>query len=425
MKKKAILIDSSRAIREAIASWVIELSDEEIEIIHVNSFSELQKALYDNPSDIFGAVTSLNFTDKFSKISNILKIKNIPTIVLTAENSIDAREKVLNNGAVDYFSKLNSFGMRQASDALYRLYRNQLKRIVIIDDSITMQATVSSVLENYNYNCICFDNGLLAYEYIKHNNNNDLIITDHYMPEKNGLDFIGELKSNFPDLKARIIGYSETAKKEIASLFLKAGADDYLRKPFCQEELICRVNNNIDLAEHLSRTEILANTDSLTGLYNRRHFLKSANNLLMNDIKYKTHSWCAFIDIDFFKKVNDTYGHQAGDKTINMIASELKSYFNENYIISRFGGEEFVVCGLKEVNTDIHSKLSAFGSIIADTDINYCDSKFNVTVSIGYAETLEQDMTVSTVLKRADEALYISKNNGRNKVTKYKISEAA
>lgn len=155
--------------------------------------------------------------------------------------------------------------------------------------------------------------------------------------------------------------------------------------------------------------EYFANTDSLTNLMNRRHFIEKTKNIESSAV-------LVAIDIDDFKKINDQYGHPIGDKMLQKFSIKLVEYFGENALISRFGGEEFLIMLEKNVCNDIAEYLDIFRNQIEHTTFLIDYHKIQITISLGYSKKSAYESTYYDAYKRADKALYKAKNSGKNMV---------
>ena len=214
---------------------------------------------------------------------------------------------------------------------------------------------------------------------------------------------------------------------KIASL--TAGADDHLTKPFNESELGARIyaclrtkalqdelrDKNRQLEEVLSRVEVLAVTDPLTQLYNRRHFEILIENEFATTARYKSPASCLMIDVDFFKQVNDQYGHRAGDKVLKEIAQIIKSCLRKVDTVARWGGEEFVV--LLPRTEKEYALIAAERILTAISGHSFADINKQITVSIGIASMPDPSIDSSEKLVDAsDAALYEAKGSGRNRI---------
>lgn len=171
--------------------------------------------------------------------------------------------------------------------------------------------------------------------------------------------------------------------------------------------------HQLEAAKQLAETE--ARTDALTGLPNRRHFLES----LSRDIaKAERHQWPLTVismDIDFFKQINDQYGHAAGDETLRQVSDIFRQYSRASDAVARIGGEEFALICLNSSASETEQLASRLRTEIAETNIIYKRQQFNITLSIGIA-VMQPGDDVEQLLRKADLALYEAKQTGRNKV---------
>ena len=240
------------------------------------------------------------------------------------------------------------------------------------------------------------------------------------MPVMNGLELTRELRKKYNKNELGIVAISSNEDNEINSVFLKEGASDYIKKPFLKEEFSCRINNSIEALENIQIITNHANRDFLTGLYNRRFFFGNMNEYIENRQLHSEEFALAMIDIDYFKKINDTYGHDIGDVAIKEVANILKKHLRSSDLIARFGGEEFCIL-LDDISEE--KALNKFEDIRAAFESNILSvsgATISYTVSIGLyygnACSLEDMLTLS------DKALYEAKETGRNKVIIHKKS---
>jgi diguanylate cyclase (GGDEF)-like protein len=168
----------------------------------------------------------------------------------------------------------------------------------------------------------------------------------------------------------------------------------------------------------MKELENAAYIDALTGLYNRKHFTELANVDIERSLRLNQPIYTAMLDLDFFKKINDTHGHAAGDQILKATAGIIRHTIRSYDLVGRYGGEEFV---LLITNLDIKEACHMVERIRENMENNvtsYEDISMKVTCSIGLAKFTEND-TLETSLKKADEALYAAKNSGRNLVKMY------
>lgn len=170
-----------------------------------------------------------------------------------------------------------------------------------------------------------------------------------------------------------------------------------------------------DLVQNTKQLERLATIDDMTGLYNRRHFLRLAQAEWSRLRRYKRSLSLLVIDIDFFKAINDRYGHAAGDETIRLIAARLLDGRRGSDIVGRLGGEEFAVL-LPETDLDRAALVAErIRDGVASLDLSFCQAHFKTSVSIGIAPAEREMSALTILLKTADDALYSAKSKGRNR----------
>lgn len=299
-------------------------------------------------------------------------------------------------------------------------------KVLLVDDSAQARLAIKDALGGLFSVFIEADDGLTAIKAFVEEKPG-FIITDIEMPSINGYRFIATIRNMEDGRDVPIImlsGTKNSLKKKLTGFNL--GASDFLIKPFEKEELVARVKSLLrmrtlmdELKDKNALLEKLAVTDELTGLHNRRHFFESVKEQLALGLRHHFKIACLIMDIDHFKKINDTYGHMAGDDILRKVGWLLNSCKREGELLSRFGGEEFIMCLF---NTDSESAMLAaerFRNLIKAHDFtsSLCP-KLNITVSIGLAVYPQGAIAgIDELIKAADEALYASKSDGRDCVT--------
>ena len=182
---------------------------------------------------------------------------------------------------------------------------------------------------------------------------------------------------------------------------------------FCISFIVFFVmQNNYDLKKMQSVFEIMAITDSLTGIFNRRHFLEIVHISLEKSRRLNEKCFLIMLDIDRFKKINDVYGHQIGDKVIVDIVARIKSDIRPYDIFARYGGEEFIIFASGINENEVYNMTERLRLSLCSREFNYDDISINVSASFGIAQVIECNL--DRAIKHSDEALYAVKRNGRN-----------
>ncbi len=301
-----------------------------------------------------------------------------------------------------------------------------IKTILIVDDTDTNVDILNELLED-KYDIMVAIDGEFALEIID-KNMPDLILLDIMMPNIDGYEVCRRLKLNLKTKDIPVIFL--TVKDDECSIekAYDAGGIDYITKPFKPKELLARIKTQLtmrqlidDLNSSKDELKLLASTDYMTKLYNRRYFSKVSKNILNLAARDKSLTALIMIDIDMFKRINDTYGHSIGDDVIIYLSNKLLELTRKSDIVCRYGGEEFVILlpetsiegaveNAKKIRLDIESS-----SLNLDNN-----TQLNFTISIGISRVIGNEENIEATLNRADMALYEAKNSGRNRVEIFK-----
>jgi len=295
--------------------------------------------------------------------------------------------------------------------------------IVIVDDDAAIRRLVRLFLTRSGYEVIEFAAGEEARRQL-HSAPWDLAILDRRLPDMDGVVLCHELKSD-PDLRNRyIIMLTGEADQEDKVEGLDLGADDYITKPFQAAEFLARIRaakRIVDLQKELMETnkrlELLSITDGLTKLYNHRYFQDEMARAFEESQRYQRPLSLAIIDIDFFKKVNDTYGHAVGDDVLKAVAKLFQESIRSTDLAARYGGEEFAVMMPETDLDDAMAFAEKIRTLIETTPFPTAAGPLGVTVSIGLAAVPRTKIHAAKELViAADKALYRAKRGGRNQV---------
>ncbi len=250
----------------------------------------------------------------------------------------------------------------------------------------------------------------------------DLVILS--MPGKvDALRVVSQLRANEPSRLVPILLIADPDELPRLAKGLDLGATDYLVRPLDRNELLARARTQIrrkrlqdQLQENYQKSLALALTDGLTGLYNRRYLAAHLDGLFAGVGEGAQGPALLLFDIDWFKRVNDTHGHQAGDAVLKEVANRVSRHVRGFDLVARYGGEEFVVV-LPETPLPVAMVVAErLRSVIAEKPVEIADPKVDlpITISIGVAMTRGREETPGSLLRRADEALYAAKAAGRN-----------
>ncbi len=291
-----------------------------------------------------------------------------------------------------------------------------IKTILAVDDTATNLDILEELLEQYDV--IATISGVDALKIVEEEKKIDLILLDIMMPNMNGYEVCKKLKADERTKDIPIIFITAKADENSIEKAYDLGGTDYVTKPFRPKELLSRVKKELKYHEMMEELKILASTDPMTKLYNRRYFTQISEHTLDLMKREKKNLSVIMLDIDKFKNVNDTYGHKVGDDVIIALSNKLLEHQRKSDICCRYGGEEFVIL---LPNTSINGANVLAQKIREDIEaltINTSSNKdLKFTVSLGVSQVnLENEYNIELALKRADDALYEAKETGRNRV---------
>jgi diguanylate cyclase (GGDEF)-like protein len=306
-------------------------------------------------------------------------------------------------------------------------------RILLVEDSRSQAKVTKDFLEKNGYEVDWVEDGKSAIMKVR-TQSVDIVLLDYVLPDINGHEVCRWLKLNEHTKGIPIIMITTRSGTKNKVSCLEAGADDCLPKPYNEIELNARIyaclrtkalqdelrDKNRQLQEMLTKVEALAVSDSLTGLFNRRHCENALESEFGRTIRYNTALSCLMIDIDHFKKVNDEYGHRTGDMVLRETAQIIKNNAREVDTVARWGGEEFVVLLPQTEKKNGEFFASRLVKVISEHQFPGIPGK-HITVSIGIASVPDTSIdTGEKLVNASDYALYEAKRKGRNRVAIYR-----
>lgn len=298
---------------------------------------------------------------------------------------------------------------------------SQTKQTILIVDDEPLNIKVLSQALSPWYRVKAATNGRDAINISSSEDPPDLILLDISMPDMDGYQVCQELKSSHETKDIPIIFLTGKNSTEDEAKGLELGAADYIAKPFSLPIVMARIRNQILLKIKTDMLEKLVSVDSLTEVANRRRFDELLTEELGRSIRSNGFLSVIMIDVDFFKNLNDNYGHAAGDVCLKQVAQSLKNTVRRSAdSIARYGGEEFVAILPDITHDDALAVAEKLRENVARLEIrNPTQANKNnvVTVSLGVATVQPlKGFNEDAILKLADKALYEAKQSGRNRV---------
>lgn len=408
-----LIVEDSRTMSALIARTV--KSELNLDATVCESYQAARAHLESCSGNYFAALLDLNLPDApQGEIVDLVVGLGIPAIVFTGELSDDMRDAMWSKRIVDYVVKENQDNVQQVVGIVRRLQSNLGQKVLVADDSSMSRKLIRSLLEVWKFTVLEAADGQEALDIIEREGDITLLLTDYNMPRMDGIALVKAVRRKHSKSRLPVIGLSGVGGATISAHFIKSGANDYMHKPFLTEELYCRVISNIETAEYIATIRNLAERDALTGLYNRRSFFSFGNKLFSSAQRGQVSLTLAMLDIDHFKRCNDTYGHDAGDAVIRFVADTLAARLREADLVARIGGEEFCIACVDLDESRIPGIFDELRAGIEQAVVRYPPHEIRITASVGVCA--RPAASLEAMLKTADEQLYQAKNGGRNQV---------
>lgn len=414
---KNILIIEDNKTTASLLLQEITYKIPNVNVLISYTYKEALKYILDKNTQIDFAIIDLNLPDvEEGEIVKLVLSKEIRSIVYSAALNQDLILNILQDGIIAYIEK----GGSASINSLIRHLKTSLKtneiNILIVDDSSVQLNLLKSMVEEIGFNVYTAKDGLEGYQFLEDHPEIkfSLVLTDYNMPNVDGVEFTLKLRKKYTLEELGIIVLSASDMEDISTKFLKIGANDFINKPYKKIEIKTKINTALESLSLFEEIRDMANKDFLTGTYNRRFFYDSGTAIFLKAKREKRELCIAMFDIDKFKNINDTYGHDVGDIAIKEIAKVLNQTLRKSDLMARFGGEEF--CVLLE-NITLEDATNLFEKIRDTFEKNLViidDIQIQFTVSIGVFYGIQD--TIDEMIKVADNGLYFCKNNGRNQI---------
>jgi len=356
----------------------------------------------------------------FIKSLNESQFRDIPVVVFTGNDSLEDRKRMYELGIVDYILKTSDKEVIKQNLSIFRkedpvALRMRELTYAVVDDNKMDRKIISRIFSMHDIKkADFFDSEQMLLNSDIHY---DVYVIDLVLKETLGDKVISALRKK--NLDSVIIAVSGIDNVKTISMVLSIGADDYITKPFNYDLFFTRLKTNIRnfllMRELKLKTDLLERisiTDPLTELFNRRHIFDRLNQECEKFKRYGLTFTAVMLDIDGFKSINDSYGHQVGDMVIRMVSDAIKKSIRNVDIAGRYGGEEFLI---------ILPEIDGKGGVVAAERIRKSiesikieESNIKVTISAGVAEFAGEP--IDDFIKKIDSMLYLAKKNGKNRI---------
>ena len=409
---RVLLVEDSRffaaTVRERIEDRL------HFDVVHAPDLAMARRIL-EKDTDFVAALLDLHLPDApDGEVVDMVLEHGLPSIILTADYTDDARDTFWSKKIVDYVVKEGAHNLDYVVSLLGRLHRNPGTTVLVAEDSRLARAAIADLLRVHRFDVLEARDGQEAFHMLKRHGDVRMLITDYNMPRMDGFKLTKLARGEFGPDELVVIGVSAMGNNVLSAQFIKSGANDFLTKPFISEEFYCRVNQNLDMLDYIQTIKKFSNRDFLTGLHNRRSLFETGEKLFAGRCRGDLSLAVAMLDIDHFKVVNDTHGHEAGDMVLKAVSEHLRKRFRGTDVVCRFGGEEFCILAVNMGDGEAGRVFEDLRRDIAGLRVPFQGRHVTVTASIGVCAAPLP--TLEDMIREADRLLYEAKGCGRDQV---------
>jgi diguanylate cyclase (GGDEF)-like protein len=407
---RILLVEDQPSVAQVIATTLHQRLGCKV-LIAIN-LAQVREILASNETEFFAVVTDLNLPDAANgEVVDVLLPAKLPVIAVSGSFDERVHESLTNKGVVDYVLKGSINAYEYIAGLLERLYRNRSIRVLVVDDSESFRELMRHMLTRQLLQVGVAKDAKEGLKALERHPEIALVLVDQHMPGVDGFSFVAKVREKWSKDRLAIIGISGIENKLISSQFIRYGANDFIAKPFSYEELVCRVSQNLNMLESFAAIRHAAYHDYLTGVFNRRYFFEAGGAAFDLAAKQGRPMAVVILDVDFFKNINDIYGHDVGDQVLVGLSNMLREHFPKEFV-ARLGGEEFGLLMHGGVD-DVLPRLEAFRQVVSESSVGEA-----VTVRFSVSGGVEAGLqaNLDAALKVADDRLYQAKESGRNQI---------
>lgn len=410
---RILIVDDSKFFSSIVKKAIIERIG--AEIVTAETLAAARQIVETAPKSFHLALVDIILPDSSEgEAAEYLMQKAIPCIVFTSIYSEDLRKMILDWNVMDYVIKDTPSSLNYLVDIVERVHRNRETKILIVDNSKSSRQHIRTLLTGYQCQVIEASTGKEALEILQKNEIN-LAITDYDIADMNGVELVQQIRKKHDREQLAIIGISaEGSRGALSAQFIKYGANDFLKTPFLPEEFFCRITHNLQMLDLFGKLKEMGMKDTLTGIHNRRFFFEAGAGLFATAIRNQLRLTAAVLDVDFYKEVNEKYGHGAGDTVLKGVAALLRKQCRQTDIVARFSLDGFAILAVNLTDETIVPYFERIRHAIEAHEFNHMGHIIKITASLGVCFGTRD--TLEAMMKEADQRLSAAKKRGRNRV---------
>lgn len=307
MKKNILIVEDNESTLSALQKEAQKY--EGLGTFIASNYQDAIKLLRKERNNIHFAIIDLTLPDANEKqIVALTNSHHLPSIIFTATSDAEMRDVVFNKEVIDYVLKENRNSVASAIKRAHQFLKQHQRTLLIVDDSPLYRMAIKNAIAPLSITVMEAENGAEALKLIQNEANNiSLVITDYNMPIMDGMELTMKIRALYNRNEFAVIAASAIDDRETIKKFLKIGINDFVFKPFENDEVLVKVQSALEILDLFEEIKDLANKDFLTGAYNRRYFFDAGDAIFTKNKRKKLPIAIAMIDIDHFKHINDTY----------------------------------------------------------------------------------------------------------------------
>jgi len=352
--------------------------------------------------------------EKHQQIETFLAQVQLPAFIMVEKESKDFKLKFNRSLVIDYVVKESPEVVTYLVKSIHRIYQNRSTKVLVVDDSDSDRAYMVKMAQNQLYQVCEAKDGQEALEMLEEDKQIKIIVADIHMPKMDGVTLLKYIREKKLQNEVAVLGVSSDEESLIR--FIKLGANDFVTKPFSKGEFTARLNHLASVYDQIQELTELSSKDYLTQLRSRKYFFEVATPYVYNAHKIQESCAVAMIDIDNFKIINDTYGHEVGDIVLKKLAKILHESLKGRDIVARYGGEEFCVLLRDTTNESAKIVFENLRQRVEEEVVKIIAVpraiEIRFTISIGLSTDVRHSL--EKMLSQADYWLYRAKGQGKN-----------
>lgn len=424
--QRALLVEDTRLYSVAVRS-LLETRFGFV-VVHCSTFAAVRREFEGDAGTFALAILDLCLADAPNgETLDFLLGYAIPSIVFSGYTSDAHRERIIANGATGLVYKNSPRSLDHLAEAVERLYSVGRTTTLVIDPVEPETSAVVQSVEAGRFSVIHCQTGDEALSILDTAQGGvELVVVSSDLAGAGDFNFLQVLTQRFGEDAFPVVGFAAKSAADEMGRFLRAGGDDFLQLPMSESDIEGRLTHTLEIHRQIQSLQRMASRDYLTDMLNRRYFFDRGPKMVEMCLRQQAPVCAALLDIDHFKRLNDTYGHEVGDLVLKAVARKLLQLVGEkHHLLARIGGEEFA---LLLTNMNIEQAFQFCERIridISNTRIVVDDEDLSVTVSMGLANISDSE-TFDNYLNAADQYLYLAKHSGRNCVfSDYQVQRIA